>query len=63
MLLVERHHIAGNSEIIRLCSYSRELYNQCNFFMRHAWFGNNTLPDKPTGPKRAKKEKENEASL
>ena len=45
MLLVERHHIAGNSEIIRLCSYSRELYNQCNFFMRHAWFGNNTLPD------------------
>lgn len=45
MLVVERHHIAGNDTIIRLCSNSKELYNQCNFLMRHAWFGDRQLPD------------------
>jgi putative transposase len=45
MLVVERHHIAGNDTIIRLCSNSKELYNQCNFLMRHAWFGGAVLPN------------------
>ncbi len=45
MLVVERHHIAGNETIIRLCSNSRELYNQCNFLMRRAWFGGHQLPN------------------
>ncbi len=45
MLVVERHHITGNDTIIRLCSNSKELYNQCNFLMRHAWFGGHPLPD------------------
>ena len=45
MLLVERHYTKGNSEIIRLCQTSKELYNRCNFLMREAWFTQQRLPD------------------
>src|SRR5690242_5867532 len=45
MLLVERHEIKGTPEIVRLCTLSKELYNQCNFLMRKAWFGDERLPD------------------
>ncbi len=45
MLQVERHHHKGNDMIVALCKTSKELYNKCNFLMRHAWFGNNKLPD------------------
>lgn len=45
MLLVERHHIQGNHEIVKLCTLSKELYNKCNYYMRKAWFGDERLPD------------------
>lgn len=45
MLLVERHQIQGTSEIVRLCTLSKELYNKCNFLMRRAWFGGDLLPN------------------
>ena len=45
MLLVERHYTKGNTEIVRLCSLSKELYNRANFFMRQAWFTKARLPD------------------
>jgi len=45
MIMVERHNIKGNQEIIRLCSLSKELYNKCNYLMRRAWFGRQALPD------------------
>jgi len=45
MLLVERHQIHGTHEIVRLCKMSKELYNQCTFLMRQAWFGGERLPD------------------
>ena len=45
MLLVERHYSKGNSEIIKLCQTSKELYNRCNFLMRKAWFTQQRLPD------------------
>ena len=45
MILVERHYIKGNKEIIRLCKLSKELYNRCNFLMRQAWFTKQRLPD------------------
>lgn len=45
MLLVERHHIQGNHEIVKLCETSKELYNKCNYYMRKAWFGDERLPD------------------
>ena len=44
-MLVERHFITGTPEIVRLCSLSKELYNKCNFLMRRAWFGKQSLPD------------------
>ncbi len=43
MLLVERHFTKGNKDIIRLCSLSKELYNQTNFLMRKAWFSQQHL--------------------
>lgn len=45
MLLVERHYTKGNKEIVRLCKLSKELYNQCTFLMRKAWFEKQRLPD------------------
>lgn len=45
MLLVERHNITGNDEIIKLCTLSKQLYNKCNYLIRKAWFANNYLPD------------------
>jgi len=45
MLLVERHHIQGNHEIVKLCKTSKDLYNKCNYYMRKAWFGDERLPD------------------
>lgn len=45
MLLVERHYTKGNTEIVRLCSLSKELYNRANFLMRQAWFTKARLPD------------------
>lgn len=45
MLLVERHYIQGNHEIVKLCKTSKELYNKCNYYMRKAWFGDVLLPD------------------
>ena len=45
MLLVERHYTKGNTEITRLCSLSKELYNRANFLMRQAWFTKQRLPD------------------
>lgn len=45
MLLVERYYTKGNSEIVRLCTVSKELYNRCNFLMRKAWFTKQRLPD------------------
>lgn len=45
MLLVERHYTKGNTEIVRLCSLSKELYNRANFLMRQAWFTKQRLPD------------------
>lgn len=45
MIMVERHNINGTPEIIRLCSLSRDLYNECNYLMRRAWFGRARLPD------------------
>ncbi len=43
MLLVERHYTKGNTEIVRLCQTSRELYNRANFLMRQAWFNQQHL--------------------
>lgn len=40
MILVERHNIKGNSEIVKLCETSKELYNKCNYHMRKQWFFN-----------------------
>jgi putative transposase len=50
MILVERHFHKGNTEIIRLCQLSKDLYNKCNFLMRKVWFTPTTakyrqLPD------------------
>lgn len=45
MLLVERHYTKGTTEIVKLCFTSRELYNQCNYIMRKAWFSKQRLPD------------------
>jgi IS605 OrfB family transposase len=46
MILVERHFFKGNKDIIRLCIYSKELYNRCNYFMRKSWFEHKyPLPD------------------
>ena len=45
MVLVERHYIKGNKEIIRLCKSSKELYNRCNFLIRQAWFNQKQLPN------------------
>lgn len=38
MLLVERHFHKGTPEIIELCQISKELYNRCNYYLRHWWF-------------------------
>lgn len=38
MLLVERHYTKGNPQIVELCRTSKELYNKCNYYMRHWWF-------------------------
>ena len=38
MLLVERHYHKGNPQIVELCQTSKELYNKCNYYMRHWWF-------------------------
>lgn len=43
MLLVERHYTKGNSEIVRLCKLSKELYNRANYLMRQAWFSQQHL--------------------
>jgi putative transposase len=40
MLLVERHYTKGNPQIVELCKTSKELYNKCNYYMRHRWFKN-----------------------
>lgn len=40
MLLVERHYTKGNQQIVELCRISKELYNKCNYYMRHRWFKN-----------------------
>ncbi len=40
MILVERHYIKGNQEIVKLCQISKELYNKCNYYMRKQWFYN-----------------------
>lgn len=45
MIMVERHYSKGNSEIIRLCKLSKDLYNRCTFLMRKAWFTKQRLPD------------------
>ena len=44
MVKVERHHIVGSEEIVRLCSLSKELYNRCNYLMRQAFFIHERLP-------------------
>ena len=41
--MVERHYSKGNSEIVKLCSLSKELYNRCNYLMRQAWFNQQHL--------------------
>lgn len=40
MLLVERHQINATPQIVELCKQSKELYNKCNYHMRHQWFSN-----------------------
>ena len=40
MILVERHKIKPNNQIIELCKLSKELYNKCNYYMRKQWFSN-----------------------
>lgn len=45
MIQVERHFIKSNSEIIRLCQCSKDLYNKCNYYMRKAWHDKSRLPD------------------
>lgn len=40
MLLVERHEIKATPQIVELCKTSKELYNKCNYHMRHRWFSN-----------------------
>ena len=40
MLLVERHQIQATQQIVELCKQSKELYNKCNYHMRHQWFQN-----------------------
>lgn len=44
-MLVERHYTKGNTEIVKLCELSKELYNRCTFLMRQAWFSKQRLPD------------------
>ena len=44
MVRVERHHIQGTEEIVRLCSLSRDLYNRCNYLVRQAFFAHERLP-------------------
>lgn len=45
MLLVERHHINGTSEIIELCRVARQLYNKCCYILRQTHFSGERLPD------------------
>lgn len=40
MLLVERHQIKATPQVVELCKISKELYNKCNYHMRHRWFSN-----------------------
>ena len=40
MLSVERHHIPPNEILDELSSYSQDLYNKCNFYIRTAFFKN-----------------------
>jgi IS605 OrfB family transposase len=42
---VERHHIPGSPEMVRLCAASKLLYNRCNFMIRAAWFKKTDIPD------------------
>lgn len=45
MLLVERHQIKATPQIVELCQISKELYNKCNYHMRHRWFANLKFDD------------------
>ncbi len=38
MLLVERHYVKGNAELVRLAECSKLLFNQCNYYVRQAYF-------------------------
>ena len=40
MLSVERHHIPPNEILDELSSYSQDLYNKCNFYIRTTFFKN-----------------------
>lgn len=42
---VERHHIKGNDEIVRLCRLSKDLFNKANYIIRGRFFRNEKLPD------------------
>ena len=39
-MFVERHKINPTPEIIELAKASKDLYNKCNYYMRHRWFKN-----------------------
>src|ERR1017187_3231803 len=45
MILVERHKIDATPEIIKICTFSKELYNKCTFLMRQTWFSSERLFD------------------
>ena len=45
MIKTERHFIKGTSEIINLCSLSKDLYNRCLYLIRQAYFNHERLPD------------------
>src|SRR5687767_14395664 len=38
MILTERHKIQSTPEIIKLCTYSKLLFNKCNYYLRKNWF-------------------------
>jgi putative transposase len=42
---VLRHYVRHDSELQRLCSLSRELYNKCNHVLRQDWFAGQRFHD------------------
>ncbi len=44
MILTELHYRKFDKNIIRLCRFSKALYNKCNWIIRKSWFAHEELP-------------------